>query len=127
MFNIFQGAKINKRPLTDEELEHIRTVQDEKEDKTAKMSYVVQLEELFISPCMRKRLLIQFNQWIAVVLAYNGLTLNNVNLVSGGTKHDHRQVNPHKNWGEKAKNGKKWQNVAKNGKKWQKMAKNGKK
>ena len=29
---------------------------------------------------MRKRLLIMFVNWIAVVLCYNGLTLNSVNL-----------------------------------------------
>ena len=40
----------------------------------------VNLCDLLHNPLMRKRLLIMYINWIAVVLAYNGLTLNGVNL-----------------------------------------------
>ena len=44
-------------------------------------NYLSQLKELLVNGCMRKRIVVMCIQWITVVLSYNGLTLNSVNLV----------------------------------------------
>jgi hypothetical protein len=71
-------SEVNGHKLDEDSLKGLTSGLDDPEQVP---SYVQQLKALFSNACMRKRLLIMFVQWITVVLSYQGLTLNNVNLV----------------------------------------------
>ena len=49
-----------------------------KENTESEGSY----RDLFVNPCIRKRILLMAVNWIAAVLCYNGLLFNSVNIGS---------------------------------------------
>ena len=65
--------------MTEEQLQNL-TYNPEHRDK--ELNYWTQFKALFQNATMRKRLLVMYIQWVTIVLVYNGLTLNNVNLVN---------------------------------------------
>lgn len=83
---IVKAAKENGLHHFDEvQLDGLSSEYCVKSGKTGK-SYWDQFKALFSNKCMRKRLLLMYVQWVCVVLGYNGLTLNSVNLVSPNLK-----------------------------------------
>ena len=76
---LMEAGKQNGQPLSKEDLSGIS--QDTDDDGHNNTSYWKDFKALFQNSCMRKRLIVMYIEFITVVLVYNGLTLNNMNLV----------------------------------------------
>ena len=72
------AGKCNGQSLSEEDFSQICHDTGKKDIKT---SYWDDFKALFQNSCMRKRLILMYIEFITVVLVYNGLTLNNMNLV----------------------------------------------
>ena len=74
---IRRGAKTNGVEIPEDLLDRIQPPVKEKKDENAqKPSY----KDLFVNPCIRRRILAMAFSWIAAVLCYNGLVFNSVNI-----------------------------------------------
>ena len=76
---LMEAGKQNGQPLCEEDLSGIS--QDTHDNGHNNTSYWKDFKALFQNSCMRKRLIVMYIEFITVVLVYNGLTLNNMNLV----------------------------------------------
>ena len=85
---LIEASKRNGNPLNEEQLKYLS---HNPENQHEKVNYWDQFKAIHLNPCMRKRLFVQYIQWITVVLSYNGLTLNNVNL--GGNIYVNMAIN----------------------------------
>ena len=75
---LMNAGQRNGQSLSEKDLSCICQADSGNGDKT---SYWNDFKALFQNPCMRKRLIVMYIEFITVVLVYNGLTLNNMNLV----------------------------------------------
>ena len=75
---IRRGAKTNGVEISEDLLDRVQAPvkEDKKEEKGRKPSY----KDLFVNPCIRRRILAMAFSWIAAVLCYNGLVFNSVNI-----------------------------------------------
>ena len=76
---LMNAGKHNGQPLSEKDLTCICDA--DSGNGHDKASYWNDFKALFQNPCMRKRLIVMYIEFITVVLVYNGLTLNNMNLV----------------------------------------------
>ena len=76
---LMEAGKQNGKPLSKEDLSGISQHTDI--DGHSNTSYWKDFKALIQNSCMRKRLIVMYIEFITVVLVYNGLTLNNMNLV----------------------------------------------
>ena len=78
---IKSGAKANGKPISDKRLEELMKL-SKTQDNTEEAEEKPSLLDLHKNDCMRKRLIIMYINYIAVVLCYNGLTLNRYDFIA---------------------------------------------
>ena len=77
---LMNAGQCNGQSLSEEDLSCIGQA-DSGKGNPNKTSYWNDFKALFQNPCMRKRLIVMYIEFISVVLVYNGITLNSMNLV----------------------------------------------
>ena len=75
---IRRGAKTNGVEISEDLLDRIQAPakEEKKEEKGRRPSF----KDLFVNPCIRRRILAMAFSWIAAILCYNGLVFNSVNI-----------------------------------------------
>ena len=74
---IRRGAKTNGVEISEDLLDRVQAPAKEKKKEEARRP---SFKDLFVNPCIRRRILAMAFSWIAAVLCYNGLVFNSVNI-----------------------------------------------